>query len=118
MIIGNPLYLDSNIIRYATGKGTISLVSLGVLFKNLLTLNDVDKRIQHSKLTDTDLFRNRTADLSYTEYESKKGPLFSQKRQIIVSERGRLEIKLDFKNYTFNEQVSLPFNVPKNYTRI
>ena len=118
MIIGNPVYLDSNIIRYSTGNGIISLVSLGVLFKNLLTLNDVDKRIQHSKLTDTDLFRNRTADLSYEEYENKKGPLFSQKRQIVVSERGRLEIKLDFKNYNFNEPVSLPFNVPKNYTRI
>ena len=118
LIIGNPVFVDSNIIRYATGNGTISLVSLGVLFKNLLTLNQSDKTILHSKLTDTDLFRNRTADLAYAEYENKKGQLFSAKRQIVVSERGRLEIKLDFKNYSFNEDVAFPFSVPKNYARL
>ena len=118
MIIGNPLYLDSNIVRYSTGNGILSLVSLGISFKNLLTLNDADKTIRHSKLTDSDPFRNRTADLSYEDYENKKGMLFSKKRQIVVSERGRLEIKLDFKNYNFNEPVSLPFSVSKNYKRI
>jgi hypothetical protein len=118
LIIGNPVYLDSNIIRYSTGTGTVSVVSLGTLFKNLLTLNEVDKALVHSKLTDTDPFRNRTADLSYAKYESDKGPLFSTERHIVVSERGRLEIKLDFKNYSFNEAVSFPFSVPKNYARL
>ena len=117
LIIGNPVYVDSNIIRFSNSTNTISLVSLGVLFKNLLTIQKSDHTIIHSKLTDTDLFRNRTADLSYDEYENKKGPLFSTKRQIIVSERGRLEIKLDFKNYSFDEGVTFPFNVPKNYAR-
>lgn len=118
LIIGNPVYLDSNITRYSAGNGTITLLSFGTLFKNLLTLNEADKTVMHSKLTDNDVTRNRTADLTYQEYENKKGPLFSTKRQIIVSERGRLEIKLDFKNYTFNEEVSFPFSIPKNYTRI
>jgi hypothetical protein len=118
LIIGNPVYVDSNIVRYSTGNGTVSLVSLGSLFKNLFTLNDGDKTIIHSKLTDTDPFRNRTADLSYNEYENKKGFPFATKRQIVVSERGRLDIKLDFKNYTFNEEVSFPFSIPKNYARL
>jgi hypothetical protein len=114
VIIGNAVYVDSNITRYCT----VSLVSLGSLFKNLLTLNDGDKTIRHSKLTDIDPFRNRTADLSYSDYENNKGFPFSKKRQIVVSERGRLEIMLDFKNYSFNEEVSFPFNVPKNYVRL
>lgn len=118
LIIGNPVYVDSNIVRYADGNGTVSLVSLGSLFKNLLTLNESNKAILHSKLTDTDLFRNRTADLSYGEYEMAKGFPFSTRRQIVVSERGRLEVKLDFKNYTFNEEVTFPFSVPKNYARL
>lgn len=118
LIIGNPVYVDSNITRYSVGNGTVSLVSLGALFKNLLTLNDANKTILHSKLTDTDPFRNRTADLSYSDYESNKGFPFSKKRQIVVSERGRLEIQLDFKNYSFNEEVSFPFSVPKNYARL
>ncbi|RYZ51626.1 MAG: DUF4292 domain-containing protein, partial [Chitinophagaceae bacterium] len=36
MIIGNPVYLDSNIVRYTAGNGVIGLMSLGVYFKNLL----------------------------------------------------------------------------------
>ena len=118
LIIGNPVYVDSNVVRYSLGNGVISMVSLGSLFKNLLTLAQSNKAILHSKLTDNDLFRNRTADLSYDEYENNKGFPFSTKRQIVVSERGRLEVKLDFKNYSFNEEVSFPFNVPKNYTRL
>lgn len=117
MIIGNPVYLDSNIIRYASGNGIITLLSLGQYFKNLLTLNEADKAILHSKLDDVNPVRSRTADLSYSNYETQKGQLFATKRQIVVSEKGRLEIKLDFKNYTFNEGVEFPFSVPKNYKR-
>ncbi|HEV7330644.1 MAG TPA: DUF4292 domain-containing protein [Flavisolibacter sp.] len=117
MIIGNPVYLDSNIVRYANGNGVISLMSLGQYFKNLLTLNEGDKRIIQSKLDDTNPMHNRTADLWYSNYETRRGPLFATKREIVVSEKGRLEIKLDFKNYSFNEPVEFPFSVPKNYQR-
>lgn len=117
LIIGNPVFLDSNIVRYEAAGGRIALVSLGALFKNGLTLREGDKALLHSKLTDTDPFRNRNADLWYEEYETDKGPLFSQKRQITVSDRGRLEIKLEFKNYTLNQPVSFPFSVPKNFKR-
>jgi hypothetical protein len=61
--------------------------------------------------------RNRTADLSYTDYETKKGFLFSTGRRITVTEKARLDIKLDFKQYNLNEEVSFPFSIPKNYDR-
>lgn len=119
LLIGNPVYLDSNVVHYTTNNGIINFVSLGRFFKNLITLNEADKTILHSKLDDTSPTRSRTADLSYNEYESKKGLLsFSKKRQVVVSEKTRLDIKLDFKNYTLNEPVSFPFSAPKNYKRI
>lgn len=117
MIIGNPVFLDSNVIRYSTAGGIINLLSLGEYFKNLLTLNEGDKTIVLSKLDDADPLRSRTAYLSYADYENKKGPLFATKRQIVVSEKGRLEILLDFKNYNFDEPLEFPFSVPKNYKR-
>lgn len=117
MIVGNPVYLDPNIIRYSTGNGVVNLLSLGQFFKNLLTLNEGDKSVIHSKLDDTNPMRSRTADFSYSDYESGKGVLFPSKRQIVVSEKGRLEIKLDFKNYNFNQEVEFPFSIPKNYKR-
>ncbi len=116
LLIGNPVYLDSNIVNYTTRNGVITMVSLGKFFKNLLTLNESDRTIMRSKLDDIDHTHSRTADLSYTDYETKNGPLFAKKRQVAVSEKGRLEIKMEFKNYSFNEAVSFPFKVPKNYT--
>jgi hypothetical protein len=74
----------------------------------------VDGILHHSKLDDRN--RNRTCDLSYDNYEDKKGVNFSSKRRITVSEKSKLDIKLDFKSYNFNETLSFPFNVPKNYT--
>ena len=93
------------------------MLSLGDLFKNLLTLNADDKTLLHSKLDDADITRNRTADLTYGGYENKKGVLFSTQRRIVITEKNRLDIKLDFKQYDFNQEVSFPFNVPKNYDR-
>ena len=115
LILGNPVFLDSNIISYNRSGDAISLLSLGQFFKNLITINESDKLIQRSKLDDVDRTRSRTADLTYTDYENKKGFPFSTKRRILIAEKKNLDIKLDFKQYDFNGEVSFPFNIPKNY---
>jgi hypothetical protein len=115
LLIGNPVFLDSNIVSYSRGEGTISLLSLGTWFKNLLTINEVDKTLVRSKLDDLDISRNRTAELTYSDYETKKGSLFATKRKISVAEKKTLDIKLDFKNYEFNSEVSFPFSIPRNF---
>jgi hypothetical protein len=117
LIIGNPVFLDSNIVSYSNNNNQIAVLSLGELFKNLITLDQNDKTLLHSKLDDKDPSRNRTADLTYSDYENKKGPWFSTKRRIVVAEKNRLDIKLDFKQYEFNQEVSFPFSIPKNYDR-
>lgn len=68
-------------------------------------------------MDDVDIMRNRTCDLVYEKYEDKKGVRFSTRRQITVSEKSKLDVKLDFKNYDFNETLSFPFSIPKNYDR-
>ena len=116
ILVGNPVFVDSNIISYSKSGSNISLLSVGYWFKNLLTLNEVAK-IENSKLDDTDKNRSRTCNLSYSDYENKKGVIFSKKRRITIAEKSNLDIKLDFKSYDFNETLSFPFSVPKNYKR-
>jgi hypothetical protein len=118
ILIGNPVFLDSNIVSYSRSETTISLLSAGDFFKNLLTLNE-QGRMENSKLDDVDVNRSRTCNLSYTDYENKnkKGVLFAAKRRITVAEKSNLDIKLDFKSYDFNETLSFPFTIPKNYKR-
>ena len=117
LIIGNPVFLDSNIVSYSKSNNMISLLSIGNWFKNLITVNENDKNIQHSKLDDVDVNRNRTCDLTYSDYESKRGPSFSTNRKITVAEKSKLDVRLDFKQYGFNETLSFPFPVPEKYRR-
>jgi hypothetical protein len=117
LIIGNPVFLDSNVVSYSLSNNQISLLSLGELFKNLITVDANDKTLLHSKLDDVNPGRNRTADLTYSDYESKRGKPFSTKRRIVVAEKNRLDVKLDFKQYDFDQEVSFPFSIPKNYSR-
>jgi uncharacterized phage-like protein YoqJ len=117
MLIGNPVFLDSNIISYSRSADAISLLSNGDFFKNLFTIGETDKLIKSSKLDDRNELKNRTCYLTYYDYENKKGVNFSTKRDISVAEKKRLDINLRFKQYDFNETLSFPFTVPKNYKR-
>jgi hypothetical protein len=116
LLLGNPVFFDStNLLSYTRSANSVSILAIGDYFKNLVTLTD--GLLRHSKLDDVDINRNRTCDLSYDDYENKKGVNFSSKRRITVSEKSKLDLKLDFKSYSFNETLSFPFAVPKNYTR-
>src|SRR5205085_396960 len=115
LLIGNPVFTDPNVVSYSTDNSTISLLMSGQFFKNLLTLDNGDKTILSSKLDDINVARNRTANLTYSDYETKKGVLFATNRRINVSEKTQLDIWLDFKQYDFGGEVSFPFSISKNY---
>ncbi len=113
LLIGNPVYLDSNIVFYRKEAMAISILSLGNLFKNYLTLNNSDFTLKHSKLDDVDVMRARTCDLTYGDYTGN----FSTYRKISIAEKSKLDIEFVFKQFNFNEALSFPFTVPKNYKR-
>jgi len=117
LIIGNPIYLDSNIVFYSKNENGVSLMSVGQLFKHYITVNGGDYTLKHSKLDDVDVLRARTCDLTYGDYEKKDTIRFSTYRKISVAEKSRLDIELDFKQFNFNDPLSFPFSIPKNYKR-
>jgi len=116
-LLGNPIYLDSNVVSYKKTDQYITLMNVGPLFKHLLAITNGDYLLQHSKLDDTDPLRNRTADLTYTGYEAANGVKFSTERRVSVSEKSKLDVDMNFKQYGFNETLSYPFSIPKNFKR-
>ena len=114
ILAGNPVFIDS-VVSYSNDNSTISLLSIGKTFKNLVTINGEKNVLVHSKLDDLDITRSRTADLNYDDYENKKGKSFSSKRRITVAEKNKLDISLNFKQYEFDNDLSFPFSIPKNY---
>lgn len=114
LLLGNPVFIDS-VVSFSNDNNTITLLSIGNSFKNLVTIKSDNNFLMHSKLDDVDIARSRTADLSYDDYENKKGRPFSSKRRITVAEKNKLDISLNFKQYDFDEEVNFPFSIPKNY---
>ncbi|HEY4968227.1 MAG TPA: DUF4292 domain-containing protein [Puia sp.] len=116
ILLGNPIYLDSNILYYRKDAQGISLLSVGHAYRNYLTLNN-DLSIKHSILDDVDPMQARSFDISYGQYEKADTVYFSAYRKIVASEKGRLDVEMSFNKYSFNETLNFPFSIPKNYKR-
>ena len=115
LLVGNPVFLDSNIVSYRKIDDRILISVAGLFYKHLLTMTSDNYVLLHSKLDDVDINRNRTADITYSDFENKNGINFSTYREITVSEKNKLDIQLNFKSYEFNKELSVFFNIPKNY---
>lgn len=115
VIVGNPVYMDTNMIAYKKEEKVLTLMQLNSFFKHMLTVSLDDFSIQNSKLDDVDLTKARTCLVVYGNYENKNNRKFSAFRKITVTEKNKLDIELDYKQYDFNVELSYPFSIPKNY---
>ncbi len=116
LFIGNPIFWNNKkVVSIRRTENHILVLAVGDVFKHLLTLSADNNFLMHSKLDDLDVARNRTADITYGDYENKSGFDFSTYREITVSEKNKLDIRLNYKQYEFNKDLSVSFRVPKNY---
>lgn len=115
LIVGNPVFVNDKVVSYRNTGDKLLVLLTGDVFKHLITLDNNDFKVIHSKLDDVDVLRNRTCDITLSEYKVQDGYLFANKREITVSEKSKLDIKLDFKKVSFNQPLTLTFIIPKKY---
>jgi hypothetical protein len=117
LILGNPIFFnDKNMaVRKFENYNLVSSFDNG--FKNLITIEKPNNLLTHCKLDDTDLQLNRTADFSYDGYEKNNDTYFSTQREIVATEKNKVTIQMNFKQYEFNKELSLNFSIPKNYKK-
>lgn len=115
IIIGNPVYVGDSIVSYRQTENHIMIGTVGKFFKNLLTLSTGNDHLQRIKLDDLNLYQNRTASLLYDNYQKNNNFDFSVYREINVSEKSKVEIRILYKQYEFNKKLSFPFATPRNY---
>lgn len=115
IIIGNPVYVGDSIVSYSETENHVLIGTVGDFFKNLITLSAGSNHLERIKLDDIDLSKNRTAALLYGDYEHNDNFDFATSREINVSEKSKVDIKISFKQYEFNKELSFPFNIPRNY---
>jgi len=115
ILVGNPVYVGDSIVSYRETESHILIGTVGNFFKNLITLSSGNNHLERIKLDDIDLTQNRTAALVYENYEQNTHFDFSTSREINVSEKSKVDIKILFKQYEFNNELSFPFAIPRNY---
>lgn len=115
LLIGNPVFVDSNnIVSYrTTNNNQLLVLTVGNIFKNLLTISNENLLITHSKLDDVELNHNRTCDITYSNFVTLADVQFSTYRSISVAEKSKLDVNMDFKEFTFNEPLKYTFIIPK-----
>lgn len=120
LIVGNPVFFSDSVLSYAKSENRILLSTINEQFKQLLTLSGSERTLVHSKLDDINFNRNRTADITYGDFMNYNDSLslyFSTSREIILSEKNKLDIQLNFKQFEFNKEVQISFTIPKNYKK-
>lgn len=117
MIIGNPIFIDGNLVSYKNTSSQLLVLMVGDLFKHLISIDNSGDRILHSKLDDVDVQRNRTCDITFSNYQPMGPFQFAAYRKISVAEKSKLDIYLDFKEFTLNEPLKYTFDIPKNLKR-
>lgn len=117
MLIGNPIFMSKNLVSYKNSNSQLLVVMIGDLFKHLINLDKATNRVLYSKLDDVDIQRNRTCDITFGNYQPLGNYLFSANRKISMAEKSKLDISLDFKEFTLNDPLKYNFEPPKNYKR-
>ena len=114
LIIGNPIFMDSNsIVSYKINNEQLQVGLLGRLFKNLIILNEDNTKVLHLKLDDVDIAQHRTCDISYAAHTNISGYQFPMYRDIAIAAQTRLEIHMEFKDFAFNEPLKYTFSIPR-----
>ena len=117
LIIGNPIFYNKDEITVRKFEEFLLISAVSSEFKNLITISTKDNTLLHSKLDDLNLTRNRTADFTYDSYSNSSGIPFSTYRQIVATEKNKLDVRMNFKQFEFNKELSVNFSIPKNYKK-
>lgn len=117
LLVGNPVFFSDSIYSFVRKEEVTLVSSHSYPFKNLLTLSNDNFLLLHSKLDDLDVARHRTADISYNDFDRQQGYYFPAGRQVLVTEKNMLDLRMNYKQYEFNKELSIQFNIPRNYKR-
>lgn len=115
ILIGNPLFVGDSILTTNISGNNILIETGNNLFKNLLTISMDNHLLITSKITDNSPGNIRTANLAYSDYNTIEQRQFATFRSLNVENPSKLDLRISFKEFEFNNELSYPFSIPGNY---
>lgn len=87
------------------------------MMKKMFLLNFSNYKAEAQQLIQDD--ENRGLTVTYSDYQEVDGLIFPENIKIIANEGGSsTNIDLTYRNISFNEEVSFPFDIPSGYEEI
>ena len=62
--------------------------------------------------------QNRNLEIRYPSYKEQKGMFLPNEINIKAEQKDKITIDIEYKNTTFNENLSYPYSVPSGYTAV
>jgi len=85
--------------------------------KKMFLLNPTNFKTEAQQLIQDQ--ENRGLTVTYSDYQEVDGIIFPENITIIANEGGsNTNIDLTYRNISFNEEVSFPFDIPSGYEEI
>lgn len=116
LLIGNPVFIDSANSEYTLEDKLIQINSQHNQLKNQLSVSLPGYLPTGCQLEDLSHSDKHTATLNYKEYKAINNLWFSTIRSIRIQYKKPLDLNLNFKNHSFNTEISTPFSVPDRFT--
>ena len=70
------------------------------------------------KETITQASKNRNLEIRYPSFKEEKGMFLPNEINIKAEQKDKVTIDIEYKNTTFNENLSYPFSIPSGYTAV
>src|SRR5690606_6130374 len=120
IILGNPLFTKGEISSYRHSGNKWYAALQGQVFKSFLAVvASPHKMILRNNKIEQELDGlSRSCELSYSDYQKTDAFQMAMSRRIRLQDKKTTDITLEFKDLDFNQSLSFPFSIPKNYNEL
>jgi hypothetical protein len=115
IIIGNPIFVGDSIKTSIISGNNILIETSDLFFQNLLTISTENHQLAKSQITESLQGNIRTATLEFNDYNTLEQRMFATFRSLKVENSSKIDCRISFREFEFNNELSFPFSIPGNY---
>jgi hypothetical protein len=116
IILGRPVLNDNTSLDYQFKKDSITVTATGELLKYIYSFTKSNFLLGQSNFQTTNNPDVTSANIFYNNYGNVDNINFSASRDIAISGSSPANIRVNFKEYNFNQPQTFMFTISKKYT--
>ena len=116
IILGRPVLNDNTNLDYQFKKDSITVTATSELLKSIYSFTKSNFLLGQSNFETANDPEVTSANIFYNNYDSVNNINFSASRDIAISGSSPANLRVNFKEYNFNQPQTFLFRISKNYT--